>query len=55
MACEKFSANNGAAARQLIAMFGWRTLKMAEQYTRVRQINNGSPKPRCASSTCKNR
>jgi integrase len=30
-----FAANNGATAHQLMAMFGWRTLKMAEQYTRA--------------------
>ncbi len=29
------AANNGATAHQLMAMFGWRTLKMAEQYTRA--------------------
>jgi integrase len=29
------AANNGATAYQLMAMFGWRTLKMAEQYTRA--------------------
>jgi integrase len=29
------TANNGATAHQLMAMFGWRTLKMAEQYTRA--------------------
>jgi integrase len=30
-----FAANNGATSHQLMAMFGWRTLKMAEQYTRA--------------------
>ena len=29
------AANNGATAHQLMAIFGWRTLKMAEQYTRA--------------------
>jgi integrase len=29
------AANNGATAHQLMAMFGWRTLKMAEHYTRA--------------------
>ena len=29
-----FAANNGATAHQLMAIFGWRTLKMAEEYTR---------------------
>jgi integrase len=29
------AANHGATAHQLMAMFGWRTLKMAEQYTRA--------------------
>ena len=28
------AANNGATAHQLMAIFGWDTLKMAEQYTR---------------------
>ena len=28
------AANNGATAHQLMAMFGWSTLKMAEEYTR---------------------
>jgi hypothetical protein len=28
------AANNGATAHQLMAMFGWSTLKMAEVYTR---------------------
>lgn len=28
------AAENGATERQLMAMFGWRTSKMAEQYTR---------------------
>jgi hypothetical protein len=28
------SKNNGATAHQLMAMFGWSTLKMAEEYTR---------------------
>ena len=28
------AANNGATAHQLMAIFGWRTLKMAEAYTR---------------------
>ncbi len=28
------AANNGATAHQLMAMFGWSTLKMAEHYTR---------------------
>ena len=27
------AANNGATAHQLMSIFGWRTLKMAEQYT----------------------
>ena len=38
MACVKpaqqFAANNGATAHQLMAIFGWDTLKMAEHYTR---------------------
>jgi integrase len=29
------AANNGATAHQLMAIFGWDTLKMAEQYTRA--------------------
>jgi integrase len=29
------AANNGATAHQLMAIFGWRTLKMAEHYTRA--------------------
>ena len=29
------AANNGATAHQLMAMFGWSTLKMAEAYTRA--------------------
>ena len=29
------AANNGATAHQLMAMFGWRMLKMAEQHTRA--------------------
>lgn len=29
------AANNRATAHQLTATFGWRTLKMAEQYTRA--------------------
>jgi integrase len=29
------AANNGATAHQLMAIFGWETLKMAEQYTRA--------------------
>lgn len=28
------AANNGATARQLMAIFGWDTIKQAEQYTR---------------------
>ena len=28
------AANNGATAHQLMAIFGWDTLKMAEEYTR---------------------
>ena len=35
--CEKTGAtivaNNGTTAHQLMAIFGWDTLKMAEQYT----------------------
>jgi hypothetical protein len=29
------AAENGATAHQLMAMFGWDTLKMAERYTRA--------------------
>ena len=29
------AANNGATAHQLMAIFGWDTLKMAEAYTRA--------------------
>jgi integrase len=29
------AANNGATAHQLMSIFGWRTLKMAEHYTRA--------------------
>src|SRR5262249_18399750 len=29
------AANNGATAHQLMAIFGWNTLKMAEAYTRA--------------------
>lgn len=29
------AANNGATSRQLMAMFGWDTLKEAERYTRA--------------------
>jgi integrase len=29
------AANNGATAHQLMAIFGWETLKMAEKYTRA--------------------
>ena len=29
------AANNGATAHQLMAMFGWRDIKMAQVYTRA--------------------
>jgi integrase len=28
------AANNGATSRQLMAIFGWESIRMAEQYTR---------------------
>jgi Phage integrase family. len=28
------AANNGATSRQLMAIFGWDSIRMAEQYTR---------------------
>ncbi len=29
------AANNGASAHQLMAIFGWSTLEMAQRYTRT--------------------
>jgi len=40
------AANNGATSGQLMATFGWDTLKEAERYTRKR-INSDRQRARC--------
>ena len=41
------AANNGATAHQLMAIFGWETLKMAEAIHAPRDPNNAWHKVQC--------
>jgi hypothetical protein len=44
------ATNNGATARQLMAIFGWDTIKQAERTTRAKPIRSNSSKRRCTYS-----
>jgi hypothetical protein len=48
------AANNGATSRQLMAIFGWDTLKEAERYTRgADQLRGGSSHAHAGKSRTK--
>ena len=48
----KVAAENGATAHQLMAMFGWETIKQAEHYTR-RASQRSSRRAPCTCSRAK--